>query len=287
MLPQFAGKGFALAFAPLESVLPWRLALRVTLSLFALAFAWGFALVVLALDRQRRATAMLGFFIALPWSLYMGFFQFVVGTTFGLYTLAFVLRRAADHDLSSRAARAPAARPGRLPRLHRDPDRHIVLVLGVAAAPKEQRLREARTDGARRRARRSAPRAHLSSSATSARARSRPSSLVASPSASARSRGGSSRARALRAWLVIALVARRHRVTLVRARRGEATPIEHGARLARARVRRAHARAPLHMPGWQFLAPRFAILAMVLGLALVRLPELAVAARRARRSCPS
>jgi len=31
--------------------------------------------------------------------------------------------------------------------------------------------------------------------------------------------------------------------------------------------------APLHMPGWSFLAPRFAILSMILGLALVRLPE--------------
>jgi hypothetical protein len=93
ILPQFAEKGFALVFAPLESILPWRVALRVTLSLMALAFAWGFALVVLSLDRTRRATAMLGFVFALPWALYMGFFQFVVGTTLGMYTLAFVLRR--------------------------------------------------------------------------------------------------------------------------------------------------------------------------------------------------
>src|SRR5262245_25747017 len=64
ILPQYAGKGFALVFAPLESVLPWRVALRVTLSIVAVAFAWGFALVVLGLDRRRYPTAMLGFPIA-------------------------------------------------------------------------------------------------------------------------------------------------------------------------------------------------------------------------------
>ena len=95
ILPQFAGKGFALIFGPLESLLPWRVALRVALSIIALAFAWGFALVVLSLDRavERRPTAMLGFFIALPYSLYMGLFQFVVGSTLGLYILAFVLKQ--------------------------------------------------------------------------------------------------------------------------------------------------------------------------------------------------
>ena len=75
LLPQYAGKGFALIFGPLESVLPWRVALRVTHSLVGLGFAWGFALVALSLDRHRRATAMLGFLIALPWSFYMGFLQ--------------------------------------------------------------------------------------------------------------------------------------------------------------------------------------------------------------------
>src|SRR4051794_36828595 len=50
VLPQFAGKGFALVFGPLEAIFEWRLALRLTLSFFALAFAWGFALVVLSLD---------------------------------------------------------------------------------------------------------------------------------------------------------------------------------------------------------------------------------------------
>ena len=63
--------------------------------------------------------------------------------------------------------------------------------------------------------------------------------------------------------------------TLVRARRGGASPLEHAlAWLALAFVSLTLL-APLDVPGWQLLAPRFAILGMVLGLSLVRAPELA------------
>ena len=142
ILPQFAGKGFALLFAPLESILPWRVALRVTLSVIALAFAWGFALVVLSLDRARRATAMLGFLIALPFALYMGFFQFVVGSVVGLYTLAFVLRRppttVTRHVILSLLLLVQGVCHVFTPIV----TGVVVLVLAVVGAPTGQRLRE-------------------------------------------------------------------------------------------------------------------------------------------------
>ncbi len=283
ILPQFAGKGFALLFAPLESLMPWRLALRVTLSFVSLAFAWGFALVVLSIDRQRRATALLGFLIALPWNFYMGFFQFVVGTTFGLYILAFVLRR--PPTIASRRAIVAfmllvqgvchiftAILTG-----------IIVFVLGVAAAPKGQRLREAGwmalvgvpaaallglTIGER----------NITVSEQQAydwAFRERMSEIsrwfVPGPGA--------------RAWLVIALTLAAIIATLLKARRGKATPTEHVvAWLALAFVGLTLI-APLHMPGWQCLAPRFTVVAMVLGLALVRFPELS-SPRAARALVP-
>ena len=283
VLPQFAGKGFSLVFTPLESVLPWRVALRVTLSLIVLAFAWGFALVVLALDRNRRATAMLGFVIALPYSLYQGFFPFVVGTTFGVYTLAFVLHRpptttgrrialsllllvqAVCHVFTAILTGA------------------IVVVLAVVGAPKGGRLREIG-----RMALVGAPAAALF--ALTFLERNVGSSLLKVFTWSLEERPGEiSRwfvpGPGVRGGLVMGLVIAGIGATLVRARRGGASPLEHAlAWLALAFVSLTLL-APLDVPGWQLLAPRFAILGMVLGLALVRPPELA-SPRAARALVP-
>lgn len=283
ILPQFAGKGFALLFAPVESVLPWRVALRVTLSLIALAFAWGFALVVLSLDRQRRATAMLGFLIALPWNFYMGFFQFVVGTTFGLYTLAFVLRRPPTTTPRRVALAVMLLLQGVCHIFTAILTGAMVMVLAVVSAPKGQRLRAAgwmTLVGA--------PAAGLLALTIGERnvkvseqqafewsLRERVSELsrwfVPGPS--------------VRAWLVIALVVAAVVATLVRARRGKATATEQAIAWLAVAFLGLTVCAPLHMPGWQCLAPRFTVVAMVLGLALVRLPDLA-SPRAARALLP-
>jgi hypothetical protein len=90
--PQFAYKGFAALQAPLESLLGWRDALRVSLSVMALGMAWAFAGVVLAVAPERRVLAFAGFALAWTWSTYMGFFAFVLGTAIGIAMLAVALR---------------------------------------------------------------------------------------------------------------------------------------------------------------------------------------------------
>jgi len=283
VLPQFAGKGFALLFAPLESVLPWRPALRVTLSLVALAFAWGFAFVVLSLDRGRRTTAMLGFLIALPWNFYMGFFQFVVGTTVGLYTLAFVLRRPPTTTPRRVALAALLLVQGVCHIFTAILTGAIVMVLAVVGAPKGQRLREVG-----RMALVGAPAAALLGLTIRERKIAFSEQQVFDWALHERFREISRwfvPGPGVRAWLVIALVLAAIGATLVRARRGKATPTEQAlAWLALAFVALTVC-VPLHMPGWQCLAPRFTVVAMVLGLALVRLPELA-SPRAARALLP-
>jgi hypothetical protein len=271
ILPQFAEKGFALVFAPLESILPWRVALRVTLSLMALAFAWGFALVVLSLDRTRRATAMLGFFIALPWSLYMGLFQFVVGTTFGLYTLAFVIRRPPTTN-ARRAILSLLLLVQAVCHLFTAMMTGLtVLVVAVVAAKKGDRLREI-------------GRMALVGA---------PSMAILGLTLQTRNIGASDQqvvewfladrfselsrwfapGPGVRAWLLIALTVVAIGATLARARRGATTPTEQAFAWLALAFLVLGVVAPLHIPAWQFFSPRFPILALVFGLALVRLPE--------------
>ncbi|MDB4935253.1 MAG: hypothetical protein JWP87_2225 [Labilithrix sp.] len=277
VLPQYAGKGFSLVFGPLESMLPWRLALRLTLSLMALAFAWGFALVVLALDgaraEKRRPIAMLGFLIALPWALYMGFFAFVIGTTLGLYTLAFVLHRppatAARHALLAFLLLLQgvchvftAILTGA-----------VVAVLLVADAPAGARLR-----AVGRAALASAPaigllgltflerNMHASQHQPHAEwelgARASELSRWFVPGAGF---GG---------WLVMGLVVGGLATTLLRVRRKEAVPAtEQRVAWLGLALLLLTLLAPIHVPSWQLMAPRFALLAAVLGLALLRVPE--------------
>jgi hypothetical protein len=90
--PQFAYKGFAAIFGPLESALGWRDGLRVALAILVLGVAWAFAGAVIALEPRRRWLGYLGFVLAWMWPLYMGFFAFVAGTAIGLGALAYALR---------------------------------------------------------------------------------------------------------------------------------------------------------------------------------------------------
>jgi hypothetical protein len=90
---QFAGRGFALWWNPLEPLFGFRAATRVVLSLF---YSWGFvgyALLVHALGKTRRWLALLGCGVALSWPLYMGFLPYYAGLGIGLLLLGFVARR--------------------------------------------------------------------------------------------------------------------------------------------------------------------------------------------------
>jgi hypothetical protein len=79
----------------------------------------------------------------------------------------------------------------------------------------------------------------------------------------------------VRAWLVIALAIVGSGAALASARRGRATPHEQALAWLSAAFLVLTLVSPLHIPGWQYLAPRFASLTMVLGLALLRPPEFA------------
>ena len=82
------GLGFHQPFSLLCELMPWRTALRFMLALMCLLWAWSFARFVTALDRRRGALALLGFPLALQWSLYMGFFAYFIGSALGLLAVA-------------------------------------------------------------------------------------------------------------------------------------------------------------------------------------------------------
>jgi hypothetical protein len=280
VLPQYAAKGFALVFGPLESMLPWRVALRVTLSLIALAFAWGFALLVLTLDRNRRPTALLGFVIVLPWPLYMGFFPFVVGTTVGLYTLVYGLRRPPATTVRCAVLSLLLLAQAVCHVFTAILTGAVVAVLAVVAAPAGKRLREAG-----KMALIGAPAAAVLGLTFRER------NLPASEQqlfdwAMAERFSEISRwfvpGPGVRAWLVIGLLVVAVGTTLALPRARRATPTERAMAWLALALLSLTLLTPLHIPGWQCFAPRFAVLATVLGLALLRVPH--VVSPRATRA---
>jgi hypothetical protein len=86
--PQYAGRGFAALFVPLEPLLGWRAAYRTTVLILLLGWSWGFAALALALEPRRRWLGLLGFATAFQWTVYMGFFAFVAGSACGLWLIA-------------------------------------------------------------------------------------------------------------------------------------------------------------------------------------------------------
>ena len=85
--------GFQLLYAPLESFLPWRVALRIVLSIIVLVWAWGARSFIVAVEPRRRVLGLLSFAAALQWSLYMGFFAYVLATGVGFFVLATAAQR--------------------------------------------------------------------------------------------------------------------------------------------------------------------------------------------------
>jgi hypothetical protein len=85
--------GFAAVFAPLDAWLPWQTALRAALALIAVAWVGGAYALSRALHPARGWPGIALGAGALQWSLYMGFFSFLVATATGLWVLAFACAR--------------------------------------------------------------------------------------------------------------------------------------------------------------------------------------------------
>lgn len=87
------GRGFGVVYAPLTELMPWRTALGVTISCIALLFAWGVVALARAVNPARTAVGVFGFALALPWTLFMGFFAHVESIAIGLFIAAFAFSR--------------------------------------------------------------------------------------------------------------------------------------------------------------------------------------------------
>lgn len=81
-------RGFSLVYGPLAELMPWRSALQVTLGIIVLTWAWGVFAFVGAVSPRRRVLGLMGFALAFQWSLYMGFFSYLLSTGLGFFTLA-------------------------------------------------------------------------------------------------------------------------------------------------------------------------------------------------------
>jgi hypothetical protein len=84
---EYASHGFALLFGPASAWLGWERGLQVTLVAIVFVSAWGFVVLVRAVEPRRIAIAFLGFPLALTWELYMGFFPFTFASALGLVVL--------------------------------------------------------------------------------------------------------------------------------------------------------------------------------------------------------
>lgn len=81
--------GFDALFMPLEAALGWQDALRLSLSIITLLFAWGFVALARSLDpRSVPWVGLLGFPLALSWHLYGGFFAYLAASGLGLWIVA-------------------------------------------------------------------------------------------------------------------------------------------------------------------------------------------------------
>lgn len=84
--------GFNLLFGMAELVFDWRVALQIVLSIIVLVWAWGGRTMVAAIHRERSVMGLVAFGLALQWSLYMGFFSYVLATGLGFWVLAYGIR---------------------------------------------------------------------------------------------------------------------------------------------------------------------------------------------------
>ncbi|MCC6521585.1 MAG: hypothetical protein IT373_02890 [Polyangiaceae bacterium] len=277
---------FHATFSALERLMPWRDALRVTLSLGALVWAFGFASVTTALAPRRALVALLGLGTALSWTLYMGLFSYWISLGLALAVLGFALRRRTWRwrDRVVLGAALVLVMLG-----HSFAAGLLGLMLGVVVLVRRSprgRLRELAALALV-----SAP--ALLVAVLSARGASR----FVEPNAAAGNLLGATwlafRDRldilwqcftggpAWRGLVPLALALAGLGCLAVRARRGRATRDELAVALIAALMLVAVVTTPIHLEMWRDLAPRFLPLGVSLGLALLPVEELARPAARA------
>ena len=279
VVPNFAFThlGFGLLFTPLEDLLPWRDALRLTLTASALAMAWAIARLVSAIDPRRRALGLLGFVFATTWSFYMGFFSYEIATALGLALIAHVAHATRAGPL--RGVRAVVVAVG----LFAVAAAHVfaatwtglaILAVMAGRAPRGARLREGAAAVLV-----GAPAAGLFVAAWAQRAGL---SRVALTSSFRWVAPGAQLLRlprlilpgpGLRAVAAVALVV--VSVGAAFARWKEATPVDRALAILAAVLLAAGVFGPLDVPGWQFLSPRFLAPVPALAVALLPLERLA------------
>ena len=87
-----SASGAYLVLMPLTLVLPWALAYRVALGVFVGVWCAGTAALARSLDPARSWVAVAMAALGLQWSLYMGLFSFVLATGLGFWALAIAIR---------------------------------------------------------------------------------------------------------------------------------------------------------------------------------------------------
>lgn len=88
-----SSRGFSELFEPLDRWLGWRTALRCSLTLALLLWMVGFAVLVATLHRRRLWLALLASATAMQWSVYMGFWSFMIANGFGFLVIAWAASR--------------------------------------------------------------------------------------------------------------------------------------------------------------------------------------------------
>jgi len=289
-----SGRGFSALYRPLAAVFSFTTSLRIAelvmVLTLALAFAWlarGLANgqeaapdAVPSANRPRFA-GLLGFAIAFSWPFYMGFFAFTVSMGFGLLILAFVVNRPRGLTLIEKAAvstalvvqlfchgfavfitlamialvattRALMARKSAAPEEWRRATLGTAAWLAVSALPSVVVLLVMRT----------AQHAMASLSGSGDTEWAKPAEWarilprLAVP--------GSTALGIVVFVLAFAAIVR----TVLRLRRGPPRPDELALVIGATVLVVAGVAMPLHLPGWQFFAPRFLTTGLALSLCL-------------------
>jgi hypothetical protein len=284
---QFASRGFLFLYGPLEAWLGWQRGLQLALAVVALVLAWGFVALVRALAPERLPVGLLGFPLALSWTLYMGFWSYTVALGAGLLVLAFAAR-AAEPGAPGLTAMSGVVLAGGLlltAVAHVFAAAVIGLALAallVASAPRGRRLVECvkvgllavpscalalasiavSREGARDLA--MADRTYWYGAAETLRLL--PQTLMPGPLG--------------RALVATALITAAALHAVVRARRSETSGPDRGLLLVAILCLAATLVLPVGVPGWQFLAQRFATPGAVLAVAVLPFERLSPRSRR-------
>jgi hypothetical protein len=91
-----SGRGFSILYRPVAAIFSWPNSLRVSQMIIVLSLAFAIGWLCKAVSREKTATpfaSLLGFAVAFSWPFYMGFYAFTVSMTVGLMVLAFAVSK--------------------------------------------------------------------------------------------------------------------------------------------------------------------------------------------------